>query len=97
MKEEVLKQDALPFLLDCTNKLVGNSLKLLVEALWSLSFSQEAAVQLRTNTQFIEKVQAIAKDTGDEAMKKATDGLVWKLVKGIEKKIILYLFNKYFF
>jgi hypothetical protein len=54
-------------------------------------------IQLRTNTQFIEKVQAIAKDTGDEAMKKATDGLVWKLVKGIEKKIILYLFNKYFF
>jgi hypothetical protein len=86
LKEEVLKQNALPFLLECTNKLTGSLLKLLVEILCSLSFSPEAALQLRNNPQFLEKVQTMSKETNDEAMKKASDGLVWKLVQGIDKK-----------
>jgi hypothetical protein len=61
-------------------------LKLLVEILWALSFSPEAALQLRNSPQFLEKVQTMSKETNDEAMKKASDGLVWKLVQGIDKK-----------
>lgn len=84
MKEEILKQNILSFLLDCTNKLVHTELIVLLETLWTLSFSQNIAQVLRANPQLLEKVQTASKNTTDEGLKKAADGLVWKLVRGIE-------------
>jgi hypothetical protein len=60
----------------------------LLETIWSLSFSQTAALELRANPAFLEKIQTISKNTNDEALKKASDGLVWKLVQGMENKIV---------
>ena len=34
------------------------------------------------NPELLEKVQAISKDSKDEGLKKAADGLVWKLIRG---------------
>jgi hypothetical protein len=84
LKEEILKQNILSFLLDCTNKLVHTELIVLLETLWTLSFSQNIAQVLRANPQLLEKVQTASKNTTDEGLKKAADGLVWKLVRGIE-------------
>jgi len=86
MKEEVLKQNALPFLLDCTNKVSESALPLLLETLWSSSFSPDIAKTLRTNPELVEKIQTISKNADNESLKKAADGLVWKLVQGIEMK-----------
>ncbi|CAF1145701.1 unnamed protein product [Rotaria sordida] len=81
MKEELLKQDALPFLLDCANNFFGEKLKLLLETLWSLSFLKDAAHELRDRPDIIEKIQTISQTTEDEAVKKASEGLNWKLVE----------------
>ncbi|CAF1444150.1 unnamed protein product [Adineta steineri] len=81
IKEEILKQDTFSFLLECTKKFTGNVLTLLLETLWSLSFSQKGALELREHPEFLEEIQAISKNTKDEALKKASDGLVWKLVQ----------------
>ncbi|CAF2700223.1 unnamed protein product [Rotaria sp. Silwood2] len=81
MKDEVLKQNALPFLVDYANKFTDEKLKLVLEALWSLSFSRDAAVALRFHSELLDKIQKVSQTTGDEAMKKASEGLTWKLVE----------------
>ncbi len=86
MKEEVLKGNTLSFLLECINMLTGRALTLSLETLWSLSFSQDIARVLRGDSKLQEKIQTVSKNTNDEALKKATDGLIWKLVQGIEMK-----------
>jgi hypothetical protein len=84
MKEEVLKGNTLSFLLECIHMLTGTPLTLSLETLWSLSFSQDIARVLRDDSKLQEKIQTVSKNTNDEALKKATDGLIWKLVQGIE-------------
>lgn len=86
MKEEVLKGNTLPFLLECINILTGTALTLSLETLWSLSFSQDIARVLRGDSKLQEKIQTVSKNTNDEALKKATNGLLWKLVQGIDMK-----------
>ncbi|CAF2350000.1 unnamed protein product [Rotaria sp. Silwood2] len=81
MKDEIIKQNAIPFLLECTNKLHDKSGILLFEILWSLTFREEGALALRSNRDFLNKIQAISKDSDSEPLKKAVDGLVWKLVR----------------
>ncbi|CAM4778464.1 unnamed protein product [Rotaria magnacalcarata] len=51
------------------------------EILWSLAFSDDIASVLRTNSNFLDKIQSIAKDNKDESVKKVIDELVWKLVE----------------
>jgi hypothetical protein len=86
MKEEVLKQNVLPFLLECADKLTRESLTLVLETLWTMTFLKEAAVALHGNAVFLEKIQTASKSNSDEGLKKAADGLVWKLVRGTEMK-----------
>ncbi|CAF4195753.1 unnamed protein product [Rotaria sp. Silwood2] len=81
IKDEVLKQNAVPFLLDCANKFTDEKLKLVLEALWSLSFSRDAVVALRFHSELLDKIQKVSQTTDDEAMKKASEGLTWKLVE----------------
>ena len=82
MKDEVIKQNALPFLLECTNKLTDRSQTLILETLWSLTFREENASALRSNPQFLRTIQNISTSSRNEPLKKAADGLVWKLVRG---------------
>ena len=88
LKEEVMKQNLLPFLLDCTNTLDDKTLKQMFETLWSLTFREEAASALRSNDEFLEKIQRISQENKDEGLKKATDGLVWKLIQGIRFRCV---------
>jgi hypothetical protein len=82
MKDEVIKQNALPFLLECTNKLTDRAQILILETLWSLTFREEGALALRSNDKFLDKIQTISSDSKNEPLKKAADGLVWKLIRG---------------
>ncbi len=82
IKEEILKQNELSFLLECTNKATETTLTLLSEILWSMTFLQDGARALRADTRFLEKIQTLSKDTNNEELKKAADGLTWKLVQG---------------
>ncbi|CAF4902251.1 unnamed protein product [Rotaria sp. Silwood1] len=81
MKDEIIKQNAIPFLLECTNKLTDKSNILIFEILWSLTFREEGALALRSNSNFLNKIQTISQDSNNEPLKKAVDGLVWKLVR----------------
>ena len=83
VKDEINKRNVLPYLVKLTDELTGKSLVLLYEILWSLTFSDNIARALRNNSAFVEKIQNISKGDNNEAMKKAVDGLVWKLLKGI--------------
>ena len=82
IKDEVIKQNALPFLLECTNRLTDKAYILILEILWSLTFREESLLALRSNDKFLEKIQTISNDDNNEPLKKAADGLVWKLVRG---------------
>jgi hypothetical protein len=83
MKDEVIKQNALPFLLECTNKLSGRALVIVFEILLCLAFIEGIAGALRANTAFVEKIRTTAEDNTNEPLKKAAGGLVWKLIQGI--------------
>ncbi len=82
IKDEIIKQNALPFLLECTNKLTGRPLVLIFEILWCLTFFEESACALRANSGFLQRIETISKDNSNEPLKKATDGLIWKLIQG---------------
>ena len=87
LKEEIFRQNIYSFLLECTNRLSPAALALLFETFWSLSFSPELATVLRHNEALLGKVQSISKESNNEALKKAADGLVWKLIRGRKKNI----------
>ena len=82
IKDEIIKQNAVPFLLECTKKLVKRALVLIIEILWSLTFIEEIAQALRADSDFLSRIQTISQDNLNEALKKAADGLVWKLIQG---------------
>lgn len=85
LKEEILKQNMLGFLVQSTDRLVGTDLALLLKVLCTLTFSSKIAEILRDNDDLKEKIQEISKHTEKEEVQKAADGLVWKLVKGRTK------------
>jgi hypothetical protein len=83
MKDEVIKQNALPFLIECTNKLTGRAHVLIFEILWSLTFHEAGSEALRSSQNFLDKIHSIPKNSNNEPLKKAADGLIWKLIRGI--------------
>ena len=58
------------------------ALVLLIEILWSLTFVEEIAQTLRANLEFLSRIQTISQDNLNEPLKKAADGLIWKLIQG---------------
>jgi len=82
IKDEIIKQDVLPFLFECTDKLTGRAQILILEILWALTFHEQGALALRSNENFLNKIQAISTDSTNEPLKKAADGLIWKLIRG---------------
>jgi hypothetical protein len=48
-----------------------------------LTFHEEVALALRLNDEFLGKIQTISQDSEDEPLKKAADGLFWKLIRGM--------------
>jgi hypothetical protein len=82
VKEEIVKQDFIPFILGCTTKVAPESLTPLLETIWSLAFLPDAAMIIRANQGFLEQVETISQGTNDDGLKKAADGLKWKLIDG---------------
>lgn len=85
LKEEIFKQGIHSFLLQYTNRLAPEALTPLFDIFWSLSFNADLAGVLRENTEFINKVQSISKESHVEPLKKGADGLIWKLIRGKRK------------
>ena len=83
IKAEISKQDVLSFLLELVHKLTGKAHVSIVEILWSLTFHDESALILRSDPTFLKTIENISRESHDEALKKAADGLVWKLIRGI--------------
>jgi len=61
IKNETLKQNTLPFLIQSYQKLNGLSKQSLLECLWTLSFNEQVAQQIRQDSQFILSLQNIPK------------------------------------
>ncbi len=92
LRDELLKKDSLPQLIECSEKLSGLAKQYLLECLWTLSFDKPTAEKLRENSQFILSLQNIPKpDSSNEPAKdgiyKMADGLLWNLVKGMNENI----------
>ncbi|CAF0801731.1 unnamed protein product [Adineta ricciae] len=81
IKAEISKQDVLSFLLGLVHKLTGKAHVSIVEILWSLTFHDESALILRSDPTFLKTIENISRESHDEALKKAADGLVWKLIR----------------
>lgn len=91
-----MKQNGVPFLLSLAKEYSGEFLVELLEIVWSMSFSSKAADLIRADEDFKKRVEEMSKTTTDEALKKASQGLVWKLIQGIRnKKYILEIVNIY--
>ncbi|CAF3376261.1 unnamed protein product [Rotaria socialis] len=59
IKKEILKQKALRFLIECSQKFNGLAKQFLLECIWTLSFDQQAAQQMRQNSDFISELKNI--------------------------------------
>ena len=49
------------------------------DIIWGLSFNSEIQQQLRTSSTFMLKLTQLAKDSGNEQMKKTVQGILWNL------------------
>ena len=59
----------------------------MLETMWALTFHAQLGTVLRANAQFMAKIEKLSASTTDEAVKKAADGLVWKLVLGKRSRV----------
>ncbi|CAF1940146.1 unnamed protein product [Rotaria magnacalcarata] len=59
VKKEILKQKTLRFLIECSQKFHGLAKQFLLECIWTLSFDQQAAQQIRQNSDFISELKNI--------------------------------------
>ena len=85
IKSEILKQNALSFLINSCQSFSDRSKRLLLESLGSMTFDQEAVRVLRPKTDFIQSLEHM-QTTTDEGIKKAAEKIMWNLVKGIDQR-----------
>ncbi len=65
IRNEIFKQNILPFLIDSYPKLYGLSRQILLECLWKLSFNKQITQQLREHPNFILSLEDIPKPVTD--------------------------------
>lgn len=58
-KNEIAKQNELPFLMECSIKMKGLAKRFFLECLWTLSFDEKLAEKMRQNTEFIRSLKDI--------------------------------------
>lgn len=61
VKKEIIRKKALPFLIECSKKLKGLSKQFMLECIWTLSFNQDVAKEIRENSEFMSALKAIPK------------------------------------
>ncbi|CAF3706107.1 unnamed protein product, partial [Adineta steineri] len=100
VKKEIIKQNALLFLIQSSQKLSGLSKQFILKSLWTLSFDKHIAQQINHNSQFIHSLQNIKKSSSESSqqtnpsiswnestndeIQKIIDGLLWNLSKESE-------------
>ncbi|CAF1018940.1 unnamed protein product [Adineta steineri] len=100
VKKEIIKQNALLFLIQSSQKLSGLSKQFILKSLWTLSFDKHIARQINHNSQFIHSLQNIKKSSSEDnqqnnptiswnestndEIQKIIDGLLWNLSKESE-------------
>ncbi|CAF0834713.1 unnamed protein product [Adineta steineri] len=67
VREEILKQELVPIICDCYDKLYGLSKEVLLEFIWTLSFNEQINQQLSESPQFIQSLRSIPKPNDDHA------------------------------
>ncbi|CAF2757791.1 unnamed protein product [Rotaria sp. Silwood2] len=88
VKSEILKQNAIPLLADCTTQLEGKALVLAYDVIWKLSFNEEIRDILNSYPNLVDRIRKIAHDDKNEPLKRVASGIFWKLEKG---RLALYL------
>ncbi|CAF1677873.1 unnamed protein product, partial [Didymodactylos carnosus] len=81
IKEEILHQNLLQLIIDCSLKLVGPAKQSSLETLWAMTFNEAGAEILKNNKLFLDNIKVFTTQRDDEGVRKAADGLIWKLVK----------------
>ena len=85
IKSEILKQNALSFLINSCQYFSQRSKRLLLESLGSMTFDQEVVRVLRQKTDFIQSMEHMQVAT-DDGIKKAAEKIIWNLSKGIDRR-----------
>ena len=81
IKSEILKQNALPLLVNNCQQFNDRSKRLVLESIGSITFDDEAARVLRENEQFIKSIEDMQKSR-DDGIRKAAEKILWNLIKG---------------
>ena len=84
IKEELTKQGILSLLIRCATETKYDPIKAqqpAIEILLALTFNDEAANQLKKNTQFISKLKILITSTTKHFLKRAAESLIWELEK----------------
>jgi hypothetical protein len=84
IKEELIKQGVLSLLIRCATETKYDPIKAqqpALEILLALTFNDEAARQLKQNTEFIFKLKVIVTSTTEHFLKRAAESLIWELEK----------------
>lgn len=86
MKSELIKQDALPLLLNCVTEFDSDPIKvqqISLEILVGLSFDEETCESLKQKENFVSYLRNLAENCSAEklSLKRAAERLLWKLEK----------------
>ncbi|CAF4131332.1 unnamed protein product [Rotaria sp. Silwood2] len=84
IKENVTKQGMLPLLIRCATQTKFDSVKArqpALEILLTLTFNDEAARQLKQNSEFITNLKTILTTSTESGLKRVAESLIWKLEK----------------
>ncbi|CAF3430771.1 unnamed protein product [Rotaria sp. Silwood1] len=84
IKENVTKQGMLPLLIRCATQTKFDSIKArqpALEILLALTFNDEAASQLKQNSEFITNLKIILTTSTESGLKRVAESLIWKLEK----------------
>ncbi|CAF3831953.1 unnamed protein product [Rotaria sp. Silwood1] len=89
VKDELIKQNALPLLIRCIieNEFDSTKVKpIVLEILLALSFNNDASSALRQNINFISRIRNLVNSTNSEKsnLQRAAEALLWKLEKEAE-------------
>lgn len=84
IKHEILRQHALPLLINNFQIFNNQSQRLILESIGSMTFYKESARLLRENKSFLNIVEN-KQQTKDDGIRKAADKIIWNLIKEPEK------------